>query len=879
MNLHGLSVTQALKELKSSKAGLSQKEAEKRLIQHGSNILPSPARRGASGIIFTQFKNPLVYFLLIASIVSFYFHNFTDGAVIAGAALIAVVFGFFQEYRADRAFQKIQGYVLRRAVVLRDGEQKEINSADLVLGDVIYLKEGSRVPADARIIEGVNLETDESVLTGEAFAQEKSSEPVEVGTVLADRTSMVYQGTVVVRGKGLAVVVSTGARSEFGRIAGALNEVKNETTPLELKLRKFARLLTVMVVVFALFVFIIGVYRGILWQEIFAVAVAVAVASIPEGLVVMVTSVLAIGMERLLRANALVRNLLAVETLGSTSFICADKTGTVTEGKMSVSNIFTVDDGGAKELALKIAMFASEAYVENPKDNFHRWRLHGEPMEKAILTAAFALGLNTVYSDKKKLFRDELPFESRRQYMSTMVEDGDNPENLLLLYKGAPEILLRNSTLIWRGGMAQKLHLGDANVIKERIEKMNAQGLRTLAVAYRRINKKIDGREIKKFSEIVPDHFRELVFVGIIGFKDALRSGVKDVIGSVREAGVRVVLITGDHRTTARTIAGELGLPSNEENILEGKHLENISQEELEKKAENVFVYARILPHDKLRIVEALQKRGEVVAMTGDGVNDAPALKRADIGVAVGSGTDLAREVADMVILDDNFATITRAVEEGRVIFDNIRKITTYLLVDSFTALILVVGGLILALPLPLTAAQILWINLFADSFPALALAFEPKEDDVMRLKPRKKNEPLLSREMKTIIFAVGIFTDLLLLGIFWWLWNNVGSGSLDMIRTVIFASFGLTTLLGVFALRSLRRSIWEINHLANKYLIYMVSLGLGIMAAGIYFRPLGEVLGTVPISGYGWAIAFLLAMMQIILIESVKKFFAVKRG
>lgn len=879
MNFHSLSITQTLKELKSSKSGLSQKEAEKRLLQYGPNLILSPARKGASGIFLAQFKNPLVYFLLIASAVSFYFHNFTDGAVIAGAALIAVVFGFFQEYRADRAFQKIQGYILRRAIVLRDGDQKEINSAELVSGDVIYLKEGSRIPADARIIENVNLETDESILTGEAFAQEKSVAPVEVGTVLADRSSMIYQGTIVARGKGLAVVVSTGAESEFGRIARILNEVKNEATPLELKLREFARLLTLMVIIFALSVFIIGVYRGILWQEIFAVAVAVAVASIPEGLVVMVTSVLAIGMERLLRANTLVRNLLAVETLGSTSFICADKTGTVTEGKMSVSDIFTVDDGGAKELALKIAMFASEAYVENPKDNFHEWRLHGEPMEKAILTAAFGLGLNAVYPDKKKLFRDELPFESRRQYMSTMVENGDNPKNLLLLYKGAPEILLKNSTLIWRGGVEQKLHQGDANVIKERIEKMNNQGLRTLAVAYRQIAKKTAGVEIKKFGDVIPDHFRELVFVGVIGFKDALRADVKDVIGAVRKAGVKVVLITGDHRTTARTIAGELGLPNNEENILEGAHLENIPQEELEKKAENIFVYARILPHDKLRIVEALQKRGEVVAMTGDGVNDAPALKKADIGIAVGSGTDLAQEVADMVILDDNFATITRAIEEGRVIFDNIRKITTYLLVDSFTALILVVGGLILALPLPLTAAQILWINLFADSFPALALAFEPKEDDVMKMKPRKKNEPLLSREMKTIIFAVGIFTDLLLLGVFWWLWNNVGAGSLDMIRTVIFASFGLTTLLGVFALRSLRRPIWAINHLANKYLIYMTLLGLGIMAAGIYFRPLGEVLGTVPIGGYGWAIAFSLVILQIILIESVKNFFAAKHG
>ena len=626
-------------------------------------------------------------------------------------------------------------------------------------------------------------------------------------------------------------------------------------------------------------------------------SVAVAVAAIPESLVVALTIILTIGMTRLLKKNVLVRKLVSAETLGSTTVICSDKTGTLTEGKMRVVEVFTDDeseketirDFELKSFALEISVIANEAYIENPREDTLKWKLHGDPTETALFEAAIDAGLGAHIVSRERQVLDEIPFESDQQYMATMVYEPNlkskirNAKQKTIYYKGAPEkILSACSYIADLGSPDAKKHLYENHTAKlqKKYEDLSKKGLRVLCVAYRNLPDSIalNGHNIQfeKFNQI-EDTLKDLVFVGFIALKDPLRESAKDTIRMARNAGIKVVMITGDNIFTARSIAGELGLAVSSSNLIEGKDLRKLSDGDFRKIISKITVYARIMPQDKLRIIDAFQSKGEVVAMTGDGVNDAPALKKADIGVAMGAGTDVAKEVSDIIIMDNNFRTIVQAVEQGRVIFDNLRKVTTYLLADSFTEIILLGGSIIAGFPLPIVAAQILWVNLVEDGLPTFALSYEPKEKDVMNLPPRGRFTPVLDNEMKVIIFIVGIVTDLFLLGVFLWLYNT--TNDIAYARTMTFVALGLNSLVYIFSIKSLRHTIFSINVLNNKYLIGSVIFGFLMLMIAIYVPFFQDILQTVPLTIKDLGIVALISSLSLVGIEISKAIFITNRN
>lgn len=876
MDYHASSIKQICEELKINvKAGLSRAEADRRIKRYGANILPREKQLTQLVIFLNQFKSPLVYFLVIAAIVSFVLGEMIDGWVILGAVALAVVFGFLQENKADKSLQALKEITRKTAWVLRDGREQEIDSVFLVPGDIIILQEGERIPADARIIKLFNLETDESSLTGESFPQEKSKEVLDAGLSVPDRHNMVYMGTIVVRGQCRAIVTGIGINTEMGKIAKSLLDVQDETTPLQKRLARFSKWLSVIILAMAGVIFLGGILRGMEPVEIFITSVAVAVASIPQGLIAAVSVILAIGMSRLLDKKALVRKMLAAETLGSTTIICSDKTGTITEGKMSVADIFTVGDGKAYALAMKIAVICNASRILNPQDNFKEWEIAGEPTEKALLESATRAGFSRFYFKRLTHTLDEIPFESKLRYRAVLIKGDEeivkSKNKNLIFIAGAPEKILQASEYVYKDEKEEKFFASQFKDFQNEYMKMAKSGLRILAMAY----KKVDS-DIKSFKE-ADNPISSMVFVGFLALKDPIRPSVIDAISLTRDAGVKVALITGDHRNTAVAIAREIGLSVNPENVMVGKDLERMSDDELKKAVGKVRVYARILPHDKLRIVQALQVKGEVVAMTGDGINDAPALKKADIGVAVGTATDVSKEASDMVLLDSNFKTIVEAVRQGRIIFDNIKKVVTYVLADSFSEVILIGGSLLLGLPLPLVPAQILWTNLVEDGLPTFALAFEPGEKDVMARKPIGHKAPLIDKEMKFIIFIVGIITDALLFTIYIYFLKS--GADMQHVRTVVFAALGFNSLLYIFSIKSLRRSIFSTGIFSNKYLVWSVLLGFFMLGLAIYFPPLQAILQTTSLNLFDWSIILGLGFLEIIFIEITKWWFISRKS
>lgn len=877
MEWHSLTTKETLKELSSSsKKGLSDKEVEKRLKKFGPNKLPEPKRFTRLEIFLRQLKSPLIYLLVAAGGVSFALGEATDSYIIFAAAILAVAFGYFQEQKAEGTLEKMEKMVRHKAKVMREGKEKEIEASVLVPGDIVFLTSGDKVPVDLRLMSGKNLEIEEAALTGESMPVEKSYEPLDVGIQVPERANMAFMGTIVSRGRGVGIVVETGIRTQFGKIAESISAIAEEPTPFQKKIGRLARWISLLLVGVVFVIFIGGLLRGIEFAEIFSASVAVAVAAIPESLVIAVTVILAVGMLRLLKRKALVRKLISAETLGGTTVICSDKTGTITEGKMKVAEVYTESaDAASRERALEIGMLANEAYVENLSEDIKKWELHGDPTEKALIRAGIDAGLASKLVEGEEYILDEMPFESENQYMATLMKHGGGN---VIYYKGAPERILEASHWVYdpesKDGKKQ-LYATHFKKLEKIFEDFSHKGLRVLAVAYRKADAPSGQEPTKKLSEL-ENLLEDLVFVGFIALHDPIRESVTTTIKKAKQAGIKVVMITGDHKYTAESIAKELGLLGDRRRIIEGKELAKMDETTLRKAVKNISVYARILPHDKLRIIEAFQKNGEVVAMTGDGVNDAPALKKADIGIAMGAGTDVAKEASDMIILDNNFKSIVRAVEQGRVIFDNLRKVVTYLLADSFTEIILIGGSIIAGFPLPVVAAQILWVNLVEDGLPAFALAYEPKEKDVMKLPPLGRKTPILDREMKVIIFIVGITSDLILLGLFFWLFS--ASYDIEHVRTMIFAVLGTNSLLYIFSIKSLRRSILNINPFNNMFLIASVLFGFAMMMVALYVPFFQSLLQTVPLGVADWGIIAILAVIEIISIEIAKGVFIRRR-
>jgi len=858
---HSISWKKAVEKMNSNvKEGLSYKEVKVRQQEYGKNLLPEEKPLSKLKVLLDQFKSPLMYILIIAGGVVLFFKEYADAIVIFGAVLLNTAVGFFQENKTNDSLNQLKKIVKIRGEVIREGNAKMIESSEIVPGDILVLNPGDKVSADARLIEADNLRINEMTLTGEWLPAEKKNSILKEKTQLADRDNMVYMGTIVEDGRGRAVVINTGLNTEIGKVAQIVKETKEEKTPLQKKIARFAKIISLIIVVVCIFIFIEGIITGNTFLEMFTIAVAVAVAAIPEGLPVALTVILAIGMQNILRKKGLVRKLSSAETLGSTSVIATDKTGTLTEGKMQVSEI-VAESQEDNRLALKIAVLCNEAFIENPDEAMDEWIVRGRPTDRALLLAGTHVGINKKHLEAKMTKLAEVPFNTENKFLAKAFSE-DRKKDILFI-SGAPEKLLKMSKNIIKNGRKQPLTSKREEEIRINLENLSARGLRVIAVAQKEINS-------------LKNLFCDLSFVGLIALKDPVRKEVKKAIKTVRLAGMKPIIVTGDHKLTARAVAQEIGLKVDEKNIIEGKDLDNLSPEEFDKIVEDIQIYARVEPKHKLRIITAWQKKGEVIAMTGDGVNDAPALKKADIGMALGSGTEVAKEVSDLVLLSDSFDIIVAAVREGRGIIDNIRKVITYLLSDSFAETILIGVSLLFGFPLPIIAVQILWINLIEDGLPNIALAFEPKEKDLMKQKPHGHNIPLLNLEMKVLIFVIGMITDLFLLGIFFFLFKFTDY-SIEHIRTMIFAGLAIDSIFYVFSCRSLRQNIWHINPFSNKFLVVAWLFGVAALLMAVYLPPLQNLLETVSLGFFDWIILLALGFFNLFLIELTKWFFIVR--
>jgi len=833
---HSLAISDVLSKLESEASqGLAKKEVAKRQKKFGENVLPKDKPLSKLLIFLAQFKSPLVYILVIAGAIVLFFSEYTDAIVIFGAVLVNVIVGFLQESKANDSLFKLKKMATVKAKVIRDGHRRIIDSSELVVGDIVLLSPGDKVPADGRIIEGDDLKINEMALTGEWLPAGKKTKKIKEDTALADRDNMVYMGTVVDDGVARVALTAIGSETEIGKIAKLVRETEEEKTPLQKKVARFSIVIGIVIGIISLVILAEGLLIGRDFVEIFTIAVAVSVAAIPEGLPIAVTVILAIGMNRILKKKGLVRKLASAETLGSTSIIATDKTGTLTKGQMTVDSV----TGNKKEI-IRIATLCSDAFVENPDKPKSKQVLRGRPTDRALLSAGRDLGFDKEKLEKEMKLIKEVPFNSRDKYMKKTYLVGGKEQTFLL---GAPEKVF-------------KMASGATKKDKEKLLELTGQGLRVLAVA--------SGKS-------------KLKFLGMIALKDPIRPDVRSAILASQKAGMKTIIVTGDHKLTAKAVALELGFEINQENMVEGRDLDKMSDQELLKRVDDILVYARVEPKHKMRIISAWQDKGQVIAMTGDGINDAPALKKADIGLAVGSGTEVAKDVSDLVLLEDNFNIVVAAIREGRGIIDNIRKVITYLLSGSFTETILVGLALLFGFPLPITAVQILWVNFIEDGLPGMALSFEPKERDIMKRKPAKKDEPLLNREMKILIFIIGIVTDVFLLFLFFWMYNYTGY-EIDRIRTIIFAALALDSLLYIFSCKSLRKNIWHTDIFSNKFLVYASFIGVVILVASIYIPALQSLLKTVPINAFDWLIVVFLSLIKLVSIETVKWLFITKR-
>ncbi|MBW8270865.1 cation-translocating P-type ATPase [Caldovatus aquaticus] len=825
----------------SATAGLTREEAARRLAVHGRNELEARKGRGPLAIFLRQFADFMILLLVAAAGISALIGEIEDLVAILAIVVLNAAVGFVQEYRAERALQALKELAAPRARVLRDGQAASVPAAELVPGDLVLLEAGAVVPADLRLVEAVQLRVEEAALTGESQPVEKRTAPLaEADLPLGDRVNMAYSGTVVTYGRGKGLVVATGMATELGRIASLLSATEEGRTPLQQRLAAFGRQLSLLAIAACVAVFLLGVLRGEPLALMFLTAVSLAVAAVPEALPAVVTIGLAIGAQRMVRRNALIRRLPAVETLGSVTVICSDKTGTLTQNRM-VAEAFAVDGerrAAAPERAAEAEPWRSFLWalaLNNDAAAGRDGTVTGDPTEVALYLAAREAGVERPALEARAPRLAELPFDSERKCMTTLHRAPDGG-GVIAFTKGAPERVIALCTA--RLTAAGPAPIEPSALLAE-AERMAAEGLRVLAVARR------DWPAVPE--RLAPETVeRDLVFVGLVGLMDPPRPEVPQAVAECRTAGITPVMITGDHPLTARAIALRLGiLEGPEGRVLTGRDLARLGPEELAAEAARVRVYARVDPEQKIRIVEALQSRGEFVAMTGDGVNDAPAIKRADIGVAMGRiGTDVTREASDMVLLDDNFATIVAAVREGRRIFDNIRKFIKFVLSGNLGEILVLLAAPLFGLPLPLLPIHILWVNLVTDGLPGLALSAEPEEKGIMERPPRPPGESVFARGVGLHIVWVGTLIGALSIGAQAF---AMASGS-PRWQTVVFCTLTFAQLYHVMAIRAGDASLFQAGLGSNRPLLGAVLLGAALQLAVIYVPFLNEVMRTEPL-------------------------------
>lgn len=853
--------------------GLTEKEVRERLLRFGENSIKRVQRFRLLKIIFAQLASPLVLILLIAGAGTIFLGEFLDATVIFIALLVSVIVGSLQEGRASNVFEKLAESQEKTAIVLRDRNKMVIPVGNVVPGDIVYLEGGKAVPADLRLIEATNLSINEAALTGEWVAVPKEISESEVDAPINEQKNIAWKGTIVSEGFGSGVVVATGLHTQIGQIADDTQEIAEHSTPLQKSVRRLAKFLMVAIGIAVVAILFLGVARGEAFSEMLLVSIAIAVAAIPTGLPAAVTVVLAVAMEVVLKKGGLVKNLLAAETLGSTTVILTDKTGTLTEGKMSVAGLYTARGIGAHDNTIEhddnrelltSAILASDAFFEKTKEGV---KVHGRPIEIAIVSAGLESGISQIDLFARGYDRvDFLQFESKRRFSASL---NNYEKEKRVYFSGSPELLLELSEKCYAAGGIKAL---DKETLKEfqNIQKAeSAQGHRFTAVAYRPEKGDKIPDDIKNSA-----HPKGLVFVGLVSFSDHVRPDVAKEIQVAKDAGMRVVMVTGDHPETAHSIASQVGICKEGEDVLTGRDVEDMEDNELFDALHSHSIFSRMLPKQKLRIARVLRSGGEVVAMTGDGVNDAPALVSADIGVAVGSGTDVAKEAADLIILENTFSTITAAIKEGRRAMDNLRKIVAYLLSTSFSEIIVIGGALAVGAPLPLLPAQILWANLIEEGFMSFPFAFEPAQKDVMSRPPHRKAKGksprlVLTAEIQKIMFIVTAVTGVLLLALFFWM-RSAGI-PIEEIRTVMFVALSLDSIFFALSFKDLKQPLWKISLTNNKWLFGALSVSLLLLVAAVTFPPLKTLLSLTSLTGFEVMLLAVLGFVNLLTIEVTK--------
>lgn len=892
-------INSVFEELGVSEAGLSSEEAKKRLEEYGENELKEEEKTSVLRLFVSQFKSVLIIILITASIISALLGELIDAIVIIFTVFLAGILSFIQEYRAEKAIELLKSLTSPEATVMRDGAEKEVPSKELVPGDLILIQTGDRIPADARVVKEFNLKTDESSLTGESVPVKKSIEALPSETPEADRTNMVYTGTAVAYGRGCAVVTATGMNTAFGELAGLLGTIERSRTPLQESLDKFGRWIGIATLLIVAFVAMLGVLYGFPLFDMFLWGVALAVAAIPEALPAVVTVGLGLGVRRMVKRHALVRKLPSVETLGVTNVICSDKTGTLTQNKMTVEIIcvneqvlkvtgvgyspegeffkgdkkFSTEDVHLQALLLG-AVLCSDAGLFKEEE---KWEIKGDPTEAALVVAAAKAGFHKTELDKEYSRLAEIPFSSERKRMTTLnkvePDSGSFPvKGLVAFSKGAPEVILSSCTKIFLDGEIKDLSPEEKQLISGKVREMADQALRVMAFSFRPLAEDTSPEKVSSGERTAEEVEADMVFSGLMGMRDPPREEVKVAIQKCADAGIKTVMITGDHKITASAIAKELGILKENDLTLTGSELDSLGDAEFEDKVERVSVYARVYPAHKLRVIDAFKKKGYVVAMTGDGVNDAPALKAADMGIAMGiTGTDVSKEASSMILTDDNFASIVAAVEEGRNIFKNIRNFITYGLSahigEVLIVLIVILGWRIL----PLLAVQILWINLITDGLPPMALSVEPPDSGIMRQKPRNVEEGVVTR--REIAAGLGIGGLIALQALIVLTWALDRNFAIEKLQTLIFTLVVFSEMFNAFNWRSDRYSIFSLGIFTNKPLVYAVLTTIILQLIVIYVPFFQTAFGTVPLSLSDWEVVLPLASTTLIAMELVKYF------
>ncbi|MFQ6119396.1 MAG: calcium-transporting P-type ATPase, PMR1-type [Methanosarcinales archaeon] len=864
-NWHSLSIEEVLQKLKSSKSGLTLEEVKNRIKTYGYNKLEEMQKETPIQLFISQFKNAMIFLLIAAAIISFAIGDKTDAIAISIIIVLNAVIGFFQEYKAEKSLEALKSMTAPEARVIRDNSEIKILARELVPGDIILLEAGDKVPADSRILESATLEIDESALTGESVPVKKTTKEVPQNAPIAERTCMAYMSTVVTSGRGKAIVTETGMNTEIGKIAEMVQMSEQRTlTPLQIKLDQLSKYLGGAAIIISLMVFGVGVLKGMDFGVMFLASISLAVAAVPEGLPAVVTIALAIGMQKMAKRKAIIRKMPAVETLGCATVICSDKTGTLTQNKMTVQKIQTFSDfkgSDGEKLLLQIGVLCNDATLDGDT-------ILGDPTEGAILVEAKKHGIEKQELNRKYPRIGELTFDSKRKRMTT-IHSGYRSKKLAYT-KGAPESVLEVCNYIYENGKVVSLE----DYKKKEILKLNEtwanNALRVLAMAY---------RELPSEMEINPEFLEvekvevDLVFVGLLAMKDPAREEVKDSIKLCKRAGIKTVMITGDSKPTAVAIAKELHILSEEnKKVLTGADLDKITDKELENIVEDVGVYARTSPEHKMKIVKALKNKKEVVAMTGDGVNDAPALKRADIGVAMGiTGTDVSKEASDMVLADDNFATMVSAIEEGRGIYDNIKKFLRFQLSTNIAAILIVFIGILFGW-LPLTPMQILWINVIMDGPPALSLSKEPYHDTMNR-PPRDPKEKVLTKDLLYFILGVGVlmFIGTILVYAYSLGQSNNFEEYSKYASTMAFTTFVMFQMFNVFNCKSEKDSVFKVGVFSNKTLIYAVLGAISMQVAVVYIPFLQVFFKTVALSLTDWILVLLVSLSVLVAVEIVK--------